>query len=382
MNIYYLNRKWRERKAQVLLPAVLLAPIFALVVYLLFETAKVSMAKIRNQFALDNAAYSQVSSVSTYLNSVAMVNGPLPYRVMQYMADDAHKIRPKDSKRSVLPDITVFDLFYKGGGVPAIGPNYDDNAGTNKPPAAESTNWGLKYFEKVGEHTDPKFSRAVWEKENPKPLEEPLPLTSKKLAEDYLFYADPNDMDNSPAMQALSFYLETYMRVGSIYRSQDYAYKELSKNEVVFREGYSFNVSSCKRSECWRQSAAQLRKYLGIQTKPMTIKDVMFYVSQYSVAHGWHNGALGVDFPVEANMKEPLFQFAYLDQASRSKLKTLGRGVLLKQSFSLPRNIFNINLEQKYKPFVRNRVKLTCPRGNNNCVWPNPLPKYNVRLEP
>ena len=44
------------RRAQVLLPAVMLAPIFMLLIYLLFETAKLSMSKVREQFALDNAA--------------------------------------------------------------------------------------------------------------------------------------------------------------------------------------------------------------------------------------------------------------------------------------------------------------------------------------
>ena len=39
--------KLQDRKAQILLPSVLLAPIFILVIYLLFETAKVSMTKVR-----------------------------------------------------------------------------------------------------------------------------------------------------------------------------------------------------------------------------------------------------------------------------------------------------------------------------------------------
>ena len=39
--------KLKDRQAQILLPAVLLAPIFVLVIYLLFEMAKVSMTKVR-----------------------------------------------------------------------------------------------------------------------------------------------------------------------------------------------------------------------------------------------------------------------------------------------------------------------------------------------
>ena len=126
--------KLQDRKAQVLLPSVLLAPIFILVIYLLFETAKISITKVRQQFALDNAAYSQLSSASTYLNAVAMVNGPLPYRVMLYYKDQ--KVNPKETAaQSGRQPISIFELFYHGGGVPAIGPDYE--TGINNPPKAE-----------------------------------------------------------------------------------------------------------------------------------------------------------------------------------------------------------------------------------------------------
>ena len=134
--------KLQDRKAQILLPSVLLAPIFILVIYLLFETAKVSMTKVRQQFALDNAAYSQLSAASTYLNAVALANGPLPYRVMLYYKDQ--KVNPTETaaQRGRQP-ISIFELFYHGGGVPAIAPDYD--TGINGPPKAESVDWGVHY---------------------------------------------------------------------------------------------------------------------------------------------------------------------------------------------------------------------------------------------
>lgn len=106
-----IKHKLQEKKAQILLPSVLLAPIFILVIYLLFETAKVSMAKVREQFALDNAAYTQVSAASTYLNALGMVNGPLPYRVMLYYKDQ--KVNATDeAKRQGRPaQVSVFELF-------------------------------------------------------------------------------------------------------------------------------------------------------------------------------------------------------------------------------------------------------------------------------
>ena len=76
----WLVNKVRERRAQILLPSVLLAPIFILVIYLLFETAKVSNTKIRHQFALDNAAYSQwTEKHRLYKTNQKQKHYPLPH---------------------------------------------------------------------------------------------------------------------------------------------------------------------------------------------------------------------------------------------------------------------------------------------------------------
>ncbi len=372
----WMINKWQERKAQILLPAVLLAPIFVLVIYLLFETAKVSMTKVRQQFALDNAAYSQVSSASTYLNALALANGPLPYRVFLELGPEgsgAFEPLPAVQGRSN-EKVTIFDLFYKGGGFPSVGPA--DN-GINPPPAPESTDWQVKYYK--GEEVDEQFPRSEWEKENPKEpaSDKYVPVMSKSLTDSHFFMTR-----GGQAVQAIVFYLETFARVGSVYRSQDYIYRELSKNAIMFREAYFLNVNDCKRSECARQSAAQLRPYLeSLKTKPFELSKIHFYASE--ATGGSNAGSYPIPFEAEEVLGgQKLFQFAYLDPSSRSKLKSLSYGISLKQPFKLPRNHFNINLEQKYKPYVRTRVVLSCPRNSNNCVWPNPLPKYSVTLDP
>lgn len=370
---HWFFRKWQDRRAQILLPAVLLAPIFILVIYLLFETAKVSMTKVRQQFALDNAAYSQVSAASTYLNAVAMVNGPLPYRVLQWYGTETEPLRPKSAQN---PPLSIFELFYKGGGVPSIGPDYE--TGINKPPVAESIDWGLKYY--TGDELDNDASREEWEKENPKLPDSTheVPVMSKQLVENYYF---PGTKELG--VPVIVQYLETYARTGSIYKSQDYVYKEVSKNAFMFREAYYLNVNDCKRSECARQSASQLRQYLDLKTKPFELDAIKFYVSESNAEGTYHGGAYDLPFKATELLNgDKLFQFAFLEPASRSRLKGFSRGVMLKQPFKLPRNHFNINLEQKYKPYVRNRVVLSCPRASNNCVWPNPLPKYTVSLDP
>ena len=368
---YRIGHKLKERKAQILLPSVLLAPIFILLIYLLFETAKVSMTKVRNQFALDNAAYSQMSSASTYLNAMAMLNGPLAHRVMLDFSNQT--LRPSRDKSPA--NVTIFDLFYKGGGVPTIGPDYEN--GLSPQPPAESNNWGINYYS--GDWLDEDGGdRSAWMKENPPTVEDNavIPVMSKKLTNEVFFQAD----HDGPASGAIVSYLETYVRLNSIYKSQDYVYKEVSKNAVMFREAYFLNVNDCKRSDCARQSASQIRQFLNLQTKPFELNKVRFYVSE--AGQGFHVRSYPIEFDSQAQIGEKLFQFAYLTPTSRSKLKSLSHGVLLKQTFKLPRNHFHINLTQKYKPYGRNRIVLSCPHNGNNCVWPDPLPKYSITLEP
>lgn len=383
----YLARKLHERRAQILLPSVLLAPIFILVIYLLFETAKVSMTKVRHQFALDNAAYSQVSSASTYLNAMAMVNGPLPFRVMRFYGSEDKKIYYKEQADGQWKhDISIFELFYLSGAVPgALGDK--DGRKPNLRPAPASVDWRVHYVE---EHPDGNqaqtkqgdpviTSRKDWEKEQPTPPGNTVVrLISQTLVDNYHF---PGGKLGIPL---LTQYLTTYVYDGSIYKSQDYVFKEVTKNQIMFREAYFLNVSNCKRSECGRESAAKLRPFLSLRTKPFEIEKFEVFFSDGGAKRGdTHGRAISsvLDAP-NLLSGQKLFQFAYLDPSSRSKLRSLKRGILLKQKFQLPRNHFNINLEQKYKPYVRTKVSLSCPRNNNNCVWPNPLPKYNVTLDP
>ena len=151
----------QSERAQILLPAVMLAPIFILVVYLLFETSKLSMTKVRQQFALDNGAYSQMSSTSGYLNAVAMVNGPLPDRVMQE-GNGPIVLSKRQTYKGGEDPYTVFDAFYMAGAFPVAGPNKgktgENGAVTKFKPKPEDNDWGFAYYGNT---------RSNWEKENP-----------------------------------------------------------------------------------------------------------------------------------------------------------------------------------------------------------------------
>lgn len=366
----WFTRTIYSRRAQILLPAVMLAPIFILIIYLLFETSKLSMTKVRQQFALDNGAYSQMSTTSGYLNSLAMINGNLPYRVMKTYDTPL----PRQQNSTSTEKRTVFDLFYAAGAFPAAGRSHSlgpSGAIKNPVPTAEATDWNFQYY---GDR------RKSWQKEDPThqydmPEEQRYVMTDKTITDNYIFGAD------KIGLNMIREYATLFVRTGSIYINQTYVYKNTVNKSHMFRVSYFYNTKDCSRHTCGKQAADVLDKF-ELQSKPFEINNVRFNVT--ADYDGMYIGSSVGSFPVDITfsdiIKRKLFQFAYLTPESRSRLKQLGHGVVLKQKFVVPENRFNINLTQRYKPYVRNTVSVTCPRSNNNCVWPNPLPKYSVKV--
>ena len=362
-----------NRRAQILLPAVMLAPIFILVIYLLFETAKLSMTKVRQQFALDNSAYSQMSTASTYLNGLALINGPLPYRNMLLLNNELRLAETATGDAR-----TVFDIFYAAGAFPALGPSHElgpKGAISNKPPAPESVDWNIRYYQDT---------RKDWMKEDPKDVpngkddkDKPAyTLTDKEMSSKY-FFTVQKEGEGSIVVNSLKEYLTIFIRTGSIFASQSYVYKDTTRSNRMFRQSYFLNTGTCKQSECGKQAAAQLGKYV-LEAKPMEIEDTVLY---FGFAHGkMFQGGTPVGLKMSEIAQSKLFQFAYLTPKSRSNLRKMEKGIKLAQKYPLPKNRFNIDLTQKMKPQVQNSVYLSCPRAGNNCVWPNPLPKYSVRV--
>ncbi|MBP5429667.1 MAG: hypothetical protein J6Y25_02090 [Elusimicrobiaceae bacterium] len=372
-----------NRRAQLLLPAALLLPIFVLVIYLLVEVTKVSIAKVRNQFALDNAAYSQMSTVSLFLNATAYLNGGLPFRVLSTYADELKPVDATNNPYRGQGGWTVFDLFYQAGAVPSVGPDYDKNAHKNPAPSPASTDWKIHYAQYSGieEQKDdagnPAYVRSGWEKETPDAIKDPVWVMNREMVEKHYIIA------KEVGIPAITAYLSTYVQLGDTFNLQKDLYKKLTRNAHIFREGYYLNVDDCKKNECARQSASRLLPFLNIPTKRQEADDLVFHLSAASNFGEGSGGAWKVPWKMtrDANA-DPLFFFAYVEPSGRSKLRTLKKGISLKQNFKLPRNHFNINLESKYKPAVRNTIVMSCPRGNNNCVWPNPIPKYTIMLRP
>ena len=235
--------------------------------------------------------------------------------------------------------------------------------------------WKFKYYDK---------KRQNWNKEDPseanskedkteKDGKSYYVITNKDIADNYYFGA------SGVALNAIKEYATIFVRTGSIYASQNYVYQDTIRKSRMFREAYFLNTRDCSRADCGKQAATVLERY-ELETKPFEINETGFWVTADYAGATFHSGAYLIPLEMEKVIKSKLFQFAYLTPTSRSRLKQLAHGVTLKQKFAAPLNRFNINVTQRYQPYVRNTVFVTCPRSSNNCVWPNPIPKYSVRL--
>src|SRR3989338_2621014 len=76
-------KRFPGQKGQIVIPALFLFPTLMLFVFLIFETAKLSREKIRHQFAVDAAAFVEMTNYSDFLNRSAYVNGAFPMRIFR-----------------------------------------------------------------------------------------------------------------------------------------------------------------------------------------------------------------------------------------------------------------------------------------------------------
>lgn len=345
----------KNKKAQIILPAVLLIPTILLVIYLLFETTKVSKEKIRHQFALDTSSFVEMISLSNYLNATAYVNGAFPFRLFRdFFEANNPKLEPDPYAENAtnLQPVSYYDYYYQAGAFPAM-------SDYNSAPKATDTKWDLHYY---------KDTRKDWEKDIPKVDEDTFyPINSEEISQTHQAYWD---------MEILSLYFMVYYYLGNIYEDQKKVYERLVKDNEFFRKGYFYNTGNCSLSECGREGAQILKNYF-VKTEPLYISKVnIFYKSDRNSSH-----KIELDLKEKKIMGGQLFQLAYLARGSKDKLRALYKGVDITQRFALSNNYFNINLK-RYNPRVHTRIALQCTNESNNCVWPAPTSKYQVRLFP
>ena len=119
-----IMRLYRSRAGQIVIPAMLMFPTLFLFVYLIYETAKLSREKIRHQFAMDAAAFVEMTNYSDFLNRTAYVNGAFPMRIFEegywdFKAECEGKVQNCSQK-------TYASILFANGAFPHVGGVYQD----------------------------------------------------------------------------------------------------------------------------------------------------------------------------------------------------------------------------------------------------------------
>ena len=196
------------------------------------------------------------------------------------------------------------------------------------------------------------------------------------------------------------FYAQVYGLLGSVEESQYTVFTRLTDTFNFFRKSYYLNAST---QECTNNPAGCGQDGLdsgfsNSSNKLMKsnnsviyhyIKKIEFHAKVYT--GGWPSpyylGKSNPPMDMTQNDPKGLFQLATV---SDDVLGRLGRGLHVYQGWKAPSNYFNINFNEVAacksvgRPCVHARVATQCPQlnGKNNCVWPNPTPKYQTRLYP
>lgn len=353
-----------NRRGQIIIPSVLIIPSLLLFVYLLFEITKLSREKIRHQFATDSAAFIEMTNYSDFFNRTAYVNGSFPHRIFK----EAYDCPPNEHLQMTSGDgsICPYDMLYEAGCFPRY--EGDDSEGVMD----RMRKWPIRFGDARG-----------YMNKNP-PGDETLPML-KFITEDqgikiYIFW--------DPAVGLYKFFAQVYNLLGSVEMSQKTVFERLTENFNFFRKSYYLNTGECRQfpEVCGEDGLA---KFKANRVHPVLhfIKQLKFWAKVPK--SGLPPYYLGVTDP-PLDMPGPgLFQLATVPDAELAPLK---RGFEVYQGWDAPSNYFAIDVNKLApcpagtisgtRPCVHARIASQCPDENNNCVWPDPTPKYQTRLYP
>jgi len=362
-----------------------------LFVYLLFETAKLSREKIRQQFALDTAAFIQMGDYTNILNRTAYVNGAFPYRIFKeaYECPSGCLSGTEENCLKLTGAggaICTYKMLYDAGAIPKY---KDDRAGEEATPLDNKAQWDIAFADPPREDIN----------QNPPEVADTLTLiTSEQGIHIYIFW--------DPAVGLYKFYAQVYTLLGTVEESQMTVFERLTDNFNFFRKAYYLNGNTaecvknpglCGEDGVGGRNAFRANRFVRNSNMFMHyIKHIIFHakVPQPGLPP-YFLGKTTPPMDMTSNNSKGLFQLASF---SDSSLERIGNGYHVYQGWEPPRNYFNVRFDQmawkecelSRRPCVHSLIASQCPnlRGGwpdsspNNCVWPNPTPKYQTRLYP
>ncbi|MBU2529796.1 MAG: hypothetical protein KKD35_02050 [Elusimicrobia bacterium] len=352
------------RRGQFIIPSLLVIPSLLLFVYLIFETAKLSREKIRHQFAIDSAAFIQMGDYTNLFNRTAYVNGTFPYRVFK----EVYECPPNDylQRTDDTGEECPYETLYDAGNFPKY---VGDVAGEPPVTLDGKSKWDIKFGPaNAGMNANP-------------PVLPPIHtlFTNDQGKMLYLFW--------DPALGVYKFYAQFYTLLGTIEKSQITVFERLTENFNFFRKSYYLNTGECRNNPagCAEDGVA------GFKANAIR-EGNNFHMHYTSKLQFWAKVPQTGIPPYMLHHTNPpvdikLFQLATVDNDA---LEAAGNGYEVFQGWDVQSNYFDIDFNtlaacrETGRPCVHAMVASQCPAlsSGNNCVWPNPTPKYQTRLYP
>ncbi|MGD9642013.1 MAG: hypothetical protein AB7V08_04655 [Elusimicrobiales bacterium] len=368
-----------RRAGQILLPSLLVIPSLMLFVYLLYETTKISRAKIQQQFAVDSAAFIQMTDYVNLFNRTAYVNGAFPYRIFK----EAYECPPEEPMQmsSGTGEKCPYDMLFEAGAIPK---SKSDVKGAQPDTLDGSGKWEIAFDETAR----PDF------KDNPSGKTD-TPLFD-------LITMDQGTkimLEWGSAIGYYKFYSQVYSLLGTVEMSQYTVFERLTDGFSFFKKSYFLNSGTCESEQAQSCGNDGIYSTNGFNSNKIRdgdnfhmhyIQKIIFYAKVFtgSSLPPYYLGKSNPPMDMTTMDPKGLFQLATVESGP---LKKFGEGLDVYQGWDAPSNYFNINFNQLAKcnetgrPCVHAKIAAQCPQlktDGNNCVWPNPTPKYQTRLYP
>ncbi len=367
-------RPVRGVRGQIAIPALFVIPSLFLFLYLIFETAKISREKIRHQFALDAAAFIEMTNYSDFLNRSAYVNGAFPQRIfhegfyntcIEMKNNTQGDCGPKGDR--------LYDILWKNGAFPRTSQASPDQ------PLDAYPKWLLR------------FGGAGAVKNTASPTLNPrLDLLTMQDALDYWISWDD-------AQDIYKLYVQIYTLLGSVEDAQSSVFKRLTSDHNFFRKSYWLNTNDPVNDGY--DGASWFNNY-QFKPVPHCIQEIMIYGNKptnnaFQPYQIWApNSAITMKQTISHCAEGPgLFQLESIPKTHLDNMRTVhamsnwpGYPVIQhwdNNGDALSSNYFNVDFHALVK----------CDDGGGPCVhatialdggslWPNPTPKFQTRLFP
>lgn len=383
----------RSERGQIVIPALFMFPTLFLFVYLLFETAKLSRAKIRHQFAVDAAAFVEMTNYSDFLNRSAYVNGPFPMRIMhEGFADTKQNCR----FRTPCPppgELGSDELMWQDGAFPRDQRYWNNADGI---PDSQKV-WEIEYGgDRASLVNNDNPSMQSWDRSPVSPCQGECGLVfSQQSAQHY-------NIGWEDATTIFRMYIQIYQLLGSVESAQFAVLKRLTdgSNHNFLSKSYWLNAdqSSEALGDAQRDlvpSFAASSSGFVPSVKFHCVPKMRLYGNKFTHDMGVYEPAYE-EYPMPSTIGEcggpGLFQLVTVKRSILSSMTAPVGGSM--GSFGWPvqvrwkvgSNYFNVDdlnntVNNGDGPVVHASVSMF-QAGGLAQVWPKPNPKFQTRLYP